>query len=252
MKKIKKYIILIICFVVWIGLLVYFNNKENIKSQKNIPQYVLIDQFHYWKYINNKWINIDSINDFETVEKEINWNEYDVYINNQYYNTFDYVLMNYEEFYFDDDIKSHEITQDKLLLNHDSYLKLKNFSTQSFFDEDVEIVSNFMNRYNYSVGDVAVKNKYVIDDDNVIYILSNYREYSRDDIFYLVFYRRNNRNYLLVNNDDANNILYYDLFSVLDTKNKYDNIILSYGCEDSVCYDMYEYNKGKYVKVIGD
>lgn len=252
MKKIKKYIILIICFVVWIGLLIYFNNKENIKFQRNIPQYVLIDQFHYWKYVDSEWINIDSINDFETVEKEINWNEYDVYINNQYYNTFDYVLMDYEEFYFDDDIKSHEITQDKLLLNHDSYLELKNVSNDNFSDDDVEIVSSFMNKYNYSVNDVAVKNKYIIDEDNVIYILSNYREYSRDDIFYLVFYRRNNKNYLLVNNSDANNIFYYELFSVLDTKNKHDNIILSYGCEDSVCYDMYEYNKGKYVKVIGE
>lgn len=252
MRSIKKYIILIICFVAWIGLLIYFNNVDKAKSLKKVPQYILIDQLHYWKYVDEEWSSIDSIKDFRTVEKEINWHKYDIYVNNQFYNTFDYVLMDYEEYYFDDNTKSYEITQDKLLLNHDSYLKLKNFNTDSFSDEDVEIVSNFMNKYNYSVNDVAFKSKYVIDEDNVIYIVSNYREYSIEDIFYLVFYRKNNKNYLLVNNSSSNNIFYYDLYSVLNTKNKFDNIILSYGCEDSVCYDMYEYNRGKYVKVIGE
>ena len=250
--KIKKYILLLICFVVWIGLLFYFSGKEDVRLQKNISQYVLIDQFHFWEYANSKWKSIDSVNDFHEVENNINWKKFDVYINNSYYNTLDYVLMNHEEYYFDDNSKSYEITQDKLLLNHDSYLEVVDFDASDFSSDDISIVEDFMGQYNYSFSDVLVKNKYVIDENNVVYLVSNYSENNIFNVFYLGFYRKNNKNYLLMNINNSENILYYKLYSVLDIKDKYNNLILSYGCQDTVCYDMYEYNDGEFVKVIGD
>ena len=255
MKKVrvKRIIIALLLFVIWIGILVYITDSEKIRIQKKNAQYVLIDQFNYWKYVDSEWVKLDSVNDFDSVAEEINWKKYDIYINNKYFNTLEYVLMEGQEYYFDDNDHSHEINQEKILFNNDTYLQLKEFNLIDFSNEDINIVKKILNKYSHSFDDVTIKNKYMIDDNNSIYIISNYTNLSskyNSDLFYLAFYRRNSKNYLLMNIGNEANVSDYKLAWVLDEKNKYDNFILSYTCEDTICYDMYEYKNGKYVKII--
>ena len=254
MKNIKKYIIVLLFIMVWIIIFALAVRSGNKQEEKNTTQYVLIDPFNYWKYTNQKWENIDSINDFDKVTEEINWKKYDIYVNNQYFNTLDYVLKNGQEYYFDDDTHSYEVPQEKLLLNEGSYFNIKEFYLDNFLNNDLNIVNEFLNKYNHSSNNLTVQQKYSIEDNKSIYIISNYPDnYPEDDsgLFYLVFYRQDNKNYLLVDMGYAENVSNYKLAWVLNTESKLDNFILSYTCEEATCYDMYEYQKGKYLKVIG-
>ncbi len=254
MKNKKRYIIIVLCFVIWGIVFVYLVNNENLRIARSVTQYVLIDKFNLWKYSDLKWEKLDSVVNYDDVSKEINWKKYNIYVNNQYFNTLDYVLKDGVEYYFDDDIRSYEINQEKILLNEDSYLKLKEFYSTNFKEEDIEISNEILLKYNHSSDNLTVQKKYLIDEENAIYIFSNYPSYYPDnqfDLFYFVFYRRNSKNYLLLDIDYVENVSSYKLSWVMNTKSKYDNFILSYTCEEATCYDMYEYQKGKYAKVIG-
>lgn len=250
----RRYLIIFLCFVIWGIIFIYIVNYENLRIQKNASQYILIDLFNYWKCENLKWEKLDAINDYDNVSEEINWKKYDIYVNNQYYNTLDYVFMNGKEYYFDDDTHSYEIPKEKVLFNEGSYFKLKNFELASFSEEDNNILEDMLNKYHHFSNNLTVRSKYLIDDENAIYIASNYPNYypqNQENLFYFVFYRRGNKNYLLVDIGYIENLSNYKVSWVVNAKSKYDNLILSYTCEEATCYDMYEYQKGKYIKVIG-
>lgn len=254
MKNKKRYIVILLLFVIWGIVFVYLVNKENLRSEKSVTQYVLINQFNLWKYSNLKWEKLNYIVDEDKVSKEINWKKYDIYVGNQYFNTLDYVLKNGEEFYFDDDTHSYEVNQEKVLFNVGSYLKLKEFYSTNFSEGDINIINDILVKYDHSGNNLTVQKKYFIDEDNAIYILSNYPSFYpkyQSDLFYFIFYRRNSKNYLLVDIDYVENVSSYKLTWVMDAKSKYDNFILSYTCEEATCYDMYEYKRGKYERVIG-
>ena len=215
----------------------------------------MINPFNYWKYNNLEWEKMDTILNFDAVEEEINWKEFNIYINNQYYKTLDYVLMNGEEFYFDDNTKSYNVDGEKILLSKKSYFQLKNYSVVTFSKEDISIVSNFLKKYHHSFSDLRVKNKYIISSTESLYVVSNYYDGYVDNgnssIFYTIFYRNKSRDYLLTDIEGSSLVHSYQLKWILDIDNRYDNFILSYTCEEAICYDMYQYKRGKYIRVIG-
>ena len=126
--------------------------------------------------------------------------------------------------------------------------------TKAFDSNDLSIVDSFLKKYQYSANGLTVLKKYIVNSQDSIYIVSNYpSSVVRDSnhLFYIVFYRKKDKNYLLVNRGYLEGLQSYNLSWVLDIDSGYYNFILSYDYGEGICYDMYEYIKGKYVKVIG-
>ncbi len=252
MKKIKNIVLMIILLFIWIVLYLFVVNKDKIANQKSVSQYILINQFTCWRYTNSKWTSLSYATDEFNTSKELNWKKYDIYIQNQYYKTLDYVVKDGKEFYFDDNTHSYEINDEKIMFNKGSYLKLKDFNQSELTSDDEVIIGNILNKYKISDENLTVKDKYVIENDAALYVVSNYTgSYPVDskNMFSLVFYRKNNINYVLIKNGFIEHVNSYRLAFVVDAKNKFDNFIISATCESGPCYWMYEYHKGKYTNM---
>lgn len=250
----KRIFILVLCLLIWGFIFFYIVISENNKNRRSVTQYVLINPFNYWEYTNLEWKKIDTVLDFDYVDEHVNWQKFNIYRGNEYYKTLDFVYRGGEEFYFDDNSHSYEIPGEKILFNRDSYIKLVDFGDTSFNSEDLGVVDSFLKKYHYSTVGLTIQRKYIINSQDSLYVVSNYPSSivnNGDNLFYIVFYRRNNKNYLLVNRGFVEDLSSYKLSWVLDIGIKNCNFILSYNCGEAICYDMYEYVKGKYIKVIG-
>ncbi len=252
MNKIKSFLILFIVFFAWVMLYLFFVNQEKDSKLSSEPQYILINPFSCWEYRSSEWRRLSFLNNKTEVSKLINWKKYDIYVNNQYYNTLQYVVKNGEEFYFDDDTHSYEINNNKIMFNKGSYFKIKNFSLSNLLSDDKKAINTMLKKYNFLNKNITVSNKYYIDENNSIYVVSNYTGiYSVDsnDLFYLVFYKNKHKTYLLLNTGYKENVSDYKLSWIIDTKSKFYNFIISAQCEQSMCYWLYGYQKGKYVEL---
>lgn len=249
MNKIdKKFMILLVIFILCCSVLfLLIENDKKEKQIKNVSQYLVLDENYFWKYSKGNWENLNISSTYD----EINWKKFNIYTNNSYYNTYKYVYMDNESYFFDDDNNDYTIPDNNLLINNGTYFKIKKFQTVDFNIKDNEIVSNFLEKYNKEFEELTIKKKYEVSNNYSIYIVSNYVEdYDKEDAFYLVFARINFKNYLLVNSNYFINNITYDLAYVLDIDNKYYNIILNFNCDESICYNMFQYNDGKYEEVI--
>lgn len=253
MKKIRNIIFVLILLVGWMFIYIFIVNKDEVRTQKSVSQYILINQFTCWKYTNSKWKSLSYTTDEFNTSQELNWKKYDIYINNQYYNTLDYVVKNGQEFYFDDNTHSYEINDEKIMFNKDSYLKLINFNKVDLFSDDEVIINKILRKYRFFDEEITMKDKYSIDgDDGVIYFVSNHTgKYMTDSQqeFNLMFYRVNGINYILINTGFIEHRNSYRLAFVVDAKNKFNNFVIAANCEGGSCYWMYEYKKGEFVSV---
>lgn len=257
MKKIRNIIFVIVLLIIWLFIYIFVVNKDELRTQKSVSQYILINQFTCWRYTNSKWKSLSYTTDELNTSQELNWKKYDIYINNQYYNTLDYVVKNGQEFYFDDNTHSYEINDEKIMFNKNSYLKLINFNKVNLSNDDDAIIGKILKKYNFENQEVTMKDKYSIDGGNAgsIYFLSNHTgKYSVDSLheFNLIFYRVNGTNYILVNTGFVDHRSMYRLAFVVDVKNKFNNFVIAATCESGSCYWMYEYKNGKYLNVIPD
>lgn len=245
MKK-KKNIVIIIMIIIWIILILIFS-KEYIQSNKEeIPQYMILNGKYFWQYQNSDWVDL-----FETKELEsINWKKFDIFVDNNYYNTYNYVInKNYESYLFDDNEQTQEVPDTYTLINENSFLSLVKYSEVELTSKDNEIILKFLNKNNFHDKDYSVAKKYIINEDEFIYIVTNYEEnLIEEDIYYTTFYRRNNKNYMISKSKNPYN---YDLYSIIDINRKFKNIILKFQCYHTYCYDMYQYTDNGYEKVIG-
>ena len=254
--KYKRLFVLLLFFLIWGILFSLIVQYENDKNSRAVSQYVVINSFDVWKYSNFKWSKFDYAVDFDAVNEEINSKKYNIYVNNYFYKKLTYYIRDGEEYFFDDNIHSYNISQEKIMFNASSYFQLKKFDSRVFSDDDLEYVSNVLSKYHHFYDNINVNKKYFINDNNIIYIISNYpSNYVDDDkldFYYFVFYKRGNKNYVLVDLDYHYHISDYMLKWVIDIKNNnFLNFVLSYKCEETVCYDMFQYQKGKYERVVG-
>ncbi len=252
MNKLRNILILLLVFCVWGMLYLFVLNKEKGNVSSLDSQYILIDPFSCWEYSSSKWNRLSFLDDKIEVSKLINWKKYDIYVNNQYYNTLQYVVKDGEEFYFDDDTHSYEINSSKIMFNKGSYFKVKEFSLSNLSSDDEKVINNMLEKYNFVDKNITISNKYYIDENNSIYVVSNYTGiYSVDSkgLFYLIFYKSKYRTYLLLKTGYKENVADYKLSWVIDTKSKFYNFVVSAQCEQSMCYWLYGYQKGKYVEL---
>jgi Ca2+/Na+ antiporter len=244
MKK-KEALIILLCIVAFIILI--FLNAQNYNSNEEIPQYIIIDNKIYWKYQYKDWANLDMTLNKEEVSNEINWQDYKIYVNNEYVNTLKYVFMNGKSYFFNDSNDEVDISSNNILFNKDTYLKLSEYNNAVLTNNDYNIINDILSKENRDSNNLTTIKKYNIKDNFDIYILSNYSEENiiNNTAFNFIFYKINNINKILVDEDLSLENYNYNLSYLLNVSSKYDNIILSYTCEEETCYSMYQYNSDK-------
>ena len=245
MKKIRNIIIIIIILGIWGWLITIFYKEKVQLSKEETPQYVVLDGNYFFEYENGKWDNLSLDNEYDL----INWKKFDIFIDNIYYNTFNYVVNdNHNSYFFNDDNISHDVPESYVLINDDSFLSIIEYNQVEFMDEDYEIATDFLESHNFRDIDLTRVKKYYIPGDGYVYVVYNYKDTTNlDDIYHVVFYRRGNKNYMIAKGNYEFN---YDLHTVLDINKKFNNFILSYTCYDGLCYEMYQYKDGNYVNVL--
>lgn len=222
---------------------VFYKEKVQLKKEE-IPQYLVLDGHFFWKYENGKWTDLMIEQNFDS----INWEQFDVFINNSYYDTYSYVFNNYVSYFFDSDSNTQEVPSSYVLINKDSFLNLVEYNEVEFTDEDYKIATKFLEKNNLQDINLNLVWKYSIQDDGDLYFISNYEDtLVEDDIYCVVFYRKGNKNYMI---SKGNHEFNYDLYTVLDINKKLNNFILGYDCYDGICYEMYQYEDGNYVNVL--
>ena len=245
MKKISKIIILLVLIGLWGMLMLNFYDEKEQLNREEVSQYMVLDGHFFLEYKVGKWKNLSEVE----LADSINWKKFDIFTNDGYYGTYKYVYNNYVSYFFDDDENSVEFNKyNYILINNNSFLKLKDFIQVDVLSEDYDIATKFLKKSKFEDTTIKLLLKYMINDNEYIYIVSNYEDTLVDsDIYYAAFYRKNNKNYLMDKGDFEHN---YNLYKVIDVNRDYYNFILSYDC-DGICYKMYQYDGDKgYYNVI--
>lgn len=247
MKRKNQIILVFILVIVWVSLIYIFSKEEQIAKLQESPQILILDNFFFWKYEDGAWDTLVSDADYDL----FNWKKFDIYVNNNYINTFKYVYKNNESFFFNENNESQTIASDDLLLlSEDSYINILNFSELDFDSDDEKIIRKFLKKNSIDYNTITLKIKYSITNDNFLYVLSNNDELVKnEDTFYLFMYRTKYKSYLV-----TKKMFSYDfsLQSIIDIQNGKPNFIIKYNCYDGGhCYDMYQYVENNYVKVAG-
>lgn len=243
MKKTKKIILICFVFLLWLGFIIYSYNEKIKLEREKIPQILIINSNYFWKYESGIWNKMSLKEDIDLY----NWRKFDIYVDNKYYNTYKYIFTNGKGYFWDNNDKSQSIPSKNVLLNDDSFLSLCNFEEVSLDKKDNQIISKFSQKNKLNYNDITSKEKYYIDENSSIYIISNYSDnIEYDEVYYIVFYRKNRKNYFVTK---GNAEQYYRLHIVLDIDKKLPNLVLEYYDEDVLDYEMYQYDGKKYNNV---
>lgn len=242
MKKYKNIILIITIIAIWCGLILMFSKEKIQLETEKAPQILIINNTFFWKYESGEWNSLNATKDY----KQFNWKDFDMYLDNEFYGTYKFVSTNGKAYFYNDD-KSIDITHINMLINHDSFFKVVNYDEDKFDNKDNNIVSKFLNKNKINFEEVTYKKKYIISEDDTIYVTTNYYDgINIDEIYYIVFYRKNNKNYLIVKENYNYN---FDLYGIIDINKTFHNFILKYSCSDSICYEMFQYNGKEYKNV---
>lgn len=238
-------IILILAILLIIYCIVFTILEEhNRKSNANI----IIDGTRYLSYENKKW------RDLQTIES-IKMNEFKIYINNNYINTYFITETNKKIYFFDSTYQSYKVQAPFIAINKDSNVGLIDYQTASITDEDTNIINKYLKsvKIEYS-GTYSTMEKYITDlnadeEEDYIYILCN--ELYSDNPFYIVFAKVGYKNITINKQINNSNLEKYELIWILTTKQKgYNDIILKTPSLESYDYHLYRYNSKKEYKEI--
>ena len=251
----KKYVFLFVILGVWAGLL-YLGVFIFNKNSRKFDEFLIINQFNIWHYSESTWNKVDAVNREYLFDSEINEKKFKVFVNGKYYNTLMYIVNeNNFEYFFDKNNKNYYIKPEdrKLSLKENTGFDVFDYRDSAISPDDMNIITDFLNEYNRTFDYLTVRKKYVIDDDKFIYILSNSPNNYTDKVeglFNVAFYREADHNYLIYNYDYDKIKRGYDLYFSVDTKRKKPSFIVSHSYYESYGYELFEFEKDKYNKVI--
>ena len=117
MKNKKIIFLAAFCIILWVLFIIIVKDNTYKDKLKDTSQYVLINDLHYWRYNKSGWVKLDAVVNPESVSDEISWKNYDVFVKNDYYNTFKFSYTNSKEYFFDDSDNSYDVPDNKILLN---------------------------------------------------------------------------------------------------------------------------------------
>ena len=245
MKKIDlKLVILTIIFIVILVALVFVFSKEKENSDlQNSEQYLILNNSYSLISDNLEWKSVS----FTQMGRNINWTKCRVYSPNREYQLYDIVTNGDRYYYFDDDRVSHELIDDSLILNNDTYFRLVDYDNKSLTDNDTNIINKVLDKYELSKN-ISITKKYDLDNNSSVYIISNYG--LNDTYFYLVFLRNKFKNYeILLNNYDNNFDIDLDLMYVLDVNKDLYSFVLTGVAYEGKSYFMFDYSNRVYNKI---
>lgn len=222
----------------------FYNEKvklEKEKANESKTQVLILNSNFFWKYKNKEWSKISLNSELNL----INWKKFDIYMDNEFYNTYKYVFTNGKGYFYNEDNESIDLNSNYVLINKDSFISILTYNEVSFDTADSEIVSSFLELNGKNYNDIFIKRKYIISEDSCVYVVSNYYDdIDYDDVYSMVFYRKGKKNYLV---NTGNHL--YDLHVVLDINKKFPNIVLSYDTAHVKFYEMFQFNHDKYINV---
>ena len=254
MKLNKKNIIIIVFILIWacMTLLIYKYDKKN-----TTPQYIVINKDIYWKYLKKEWTSYDYYIDYDKISQEVNWKKFDIYSNNTYINTLNYITREFKNYYFDDDNNSVEVSDNRIMLLNKTYFSLIKYSEDEIQDNLNDKFINIFEKNNININEIVYQKKYSISEKEKIYIYSNVGNKSKENPYYIIIYQINNKNYIIKYDKEkfekeyVNEMIDFKLYSILDISKFKNNLIFEYKCNEETCYDMWQYKKGKYELVAG-
>lgn len=200
----KRYVIIIAVLLVYFLLLYLLIGKPYIRKNK-LQTTLIVGEDTVWQLINKNWYYKDPSGDIEA----INWEEYEVYSNQQYLGKYD--LWHNDKWYLFDNKKNSYNYDGSLLAYSSNYnIKVSQFSIST--PTDYTYIRKVLNDNSYSINSELTVNSVInIDYDNdgieeQFYLLSNAFpiDTEPDYIFSIVFMVKENKIYELYNQKNIN------------------------------------------------
>ena len=221
MKNKKRYIVILVIIIIYVMCIFLLGEKTDSVKYKNDELTLIIGDSTIWKNNEGKWLNITE----EKTIEELNWLDYNVYIDNKKIGNY-YLWNDGEEWYIFDKNKKSVNKEGSLIAYQSTYdIKIKDFKT-----EDIRNYYNVQKILKENALDISseftVTTETTLDIDSdgnkeTLYFISNAFpiDFNPSKIFSFVFMLKDGNIYKLyssVENNTINNGCKPYLSAVLD------------------------------------
>ena len=207
MKKNLRYIILILILVIYFLILYLFVGKDYVKEGK-LATRIVIGEHTVWELENRKWLNISQN---ETKIKELNWKEFNVFINSKKLGKY-YLWKNDSWYIFDKEKNAYQYQGNLFAYQANYEINLFDFNEEQIdsdgYIQEVLINNGLSLDLNLTVGTLV---KYDFDSDleeERLYLISNAfpepEDHQPDKIFTFIFIVDNEQIEILYNSIEKN------------------------------------------------
>lgn len=253
----KRYIILIIFFLVFGFSIYFFIGRDSIAAQK-VQTTILLNPDTIFEYSNKNWIKVNNghINDY-------NWKEFDVFLDSEYKGK--KLVWHDDQWYIFDKNKSAINYTEKFIgikANYD--ININKFVVENDVSKDYayEILSD----YDLPLtSELTVNDKIVVDLDNdgeeeEIYLISNTftMDSDPDTIFSKVFMVKNNQKYSIFEQHESGDVYsgclpYVNSIIDVDNDNNFEIVLTcsKFSAQEPI-NTIYKFDQTKFNKLISN
>ena len=259
MKKSNKIIIiiLVILIIYFLILFLFLGGSKRVSREKN-QNVIILGQSTIWTYSKNIWTNVT----LSETKENLNWQEYNVYIDNKKLGKY-YLWHDENKWYlFDKDRKPKNYNGDLLAYKSNFDMKIKNFEEKNI--EDYTYIEQVLKNNNIELDNInyTVNSQIDIDIDNdgeeeTFYVVSNALSLENTDgqIFSIVIMVKDNKIYKLYNDIKTNKLKsckpYIRRFLDVDNDNTLETILSCGGYSESGDKDfLYKFTDKNNYKII--
>lgn len=255
----KKIAMIITIFLVVVCLLVCLLYIPYIK---NNSIYVIIENNAIWRNTNGKWSNVNSRELKRMSFDKFYFFDRNNYLGESYLNYIDYIEV------YDKNYQKVVLGDGALLIK--SPIPLKNTKIINYYEDitesESEYIDDILSKYSLKMEDDIEVIKYIVDlnkdgEEDILYNISNfYSDEEEDQAFSIIFAVIGEKTEIIdsviVDKSEELSVYSTNLRYVIDidSDDNYEIMVLKsiFGGEND-CYDMYkyDYNLGKFIKLIG-
>ena len=208
MKKKKRYIVILVLIIIYVISMFLFAEKDDSVKYKNDALTLIIGDNTIWQTNKGKWLNITA----EKTIEELNWLEYNVFVDNNKLGNY-YLWNDDEQWFLFDKNKNAVNIEGNLIAYQSTYdLKLKDFISEEI--KNYYNVQKILKENNVdSTADFTVATETNLDIDydgneETLYFVSNAfpMDFNPNKIFSFVFMLKDGQLYKLYNSVEENNI----------------------------------------------
>ena len=207
MKK-KRYIVILVILIIYVLCIFLLGEKEDSFKYKNDELTIIIGESTIWKNNEGKWQNITE----ESAIEELNWLEYNVYIDNKKLGKY-YLWNDKEEWYIFDSNTKSVAKEGSLIAYQSNYtIKIKDFKSENirnYYNVQKILEENKLDKESQFT--IAEEINLDIDNDSnneTLYFISNAfpLDFNPSKIFSFVFMLKDGKIYQLYNSVENNTI----------------------------------------------